>query len=60
VVAERVLEDNLEDIDAALRRIENGKYGICKYCQSPIDIKRLMARPTASSCVKCKTELQAE
>lgn len=60
VVTEKVLEDSLEDIDGALKRIEKGNYGICKYCQKPISIKRLQARPTASSCVACKTELQAE
>jgi DnaK suppressor protein len=60
VVTEKVLEDSLMDIDSALKRIEKGTYGICKYCQKPISIKRLQARPTASSCVSCKTELQAE
>ncbi|MEI7620605.1 MAG: TraR/DksA C4-type zinc finger protein [Candidatus Falkowbacteria bacterium] len=60
VVTEKVLEDSIEDIDGALKRLENGTYGICKYCQKPISPKRLQARPTASSCVACKTELQAE
>jgi len=60
VVTEKVLEDSLEDIEGALKRIEKGTYGICKYCQKPISVKRLQARPTASSCVACKTELQAE
>jgi len=60
VVTEKVLEDSLEDIDGALNRLEKGTYGICKYCQRPISVKRLQARPTASSCVACKTELQAE
>lgn len=55
---EKVLEDTLEDIEGALKRIEKGTYGICKYCKKPINIKRLLARPTASSCVECKTELQ--
>jgi RNA polymerase-binding protein DksA len=60
IATEKVLEDTLEDIDGALKRIEKGTYGICKYCQKPINIKRLEARPTASSCVECKTELQSE
>ncbi|MCU0680234.1 MAG: TraR/DksA family transcriptional regulator [Planctomycetes bacterium] len=58
IVAEKILEDSLEDIDAALKRIENKTYGTCKYCQKPINKKRLLARPTASSCVECKTKLQ--
>ena len=58
VMAEKVLEKSLADIDKALSRIKNGTYGICKYCGQPIAEKRLLARPTANSCVSCKTELQ--
>jgi DnaK suppressor protein len=58
VVTEKVLEKSLEDINKALDRIKKGTYGICKYCGQPIAKKRLLARPTANSCVKCKTELQ--
>ncbi len=59
VVAERVLEKNLDDINKALERIKAGTYGICKYCGKPIGKKRLQARPTANSCISCKTKLQA-
>ncbi|MGE5425486.1 MAG: TraR/DksA family transcriptional regulator [Bacillota bacterium] len=55
---EKVLEKTLADIEGALKRIENGTYGICKYCGQPIAIKRLQARPVASACISCKTELQ--
>lgn len=58
LMTEKVLEKTLEDIDGALKRIENGTYGICKYCGKPISAKRLVARPVASSCMNCKTELQ--
>ncbi|MFA4941661.1 MAG: TraR/DksA family transcriptional regulator [Patescibacteria group bacterium] len=58
VVTEKVLEKSLEDINKSLDRIKNGTYGICKYCGNPIAEKRLLARPTASSCISCKTELQ--
>lgn len=58
VATEKVFEKSLEDVDKALERIEKGTYGICKYCGNPIGEKRLIARPTASSCIKCKTELQ--
>jgi len=58
VVAQKVLEKSLEDVEKALARIEKGTYGICKYCHEPINEKRLMARPTAGACVACKTELQ--
>jgi RNA polymerase-binding protein DksA len=58
VVTEKVLEKSLDDVEKALGRIKNGTYGICKYCGNPIAAKRLLARPTANSCVSCKTELQ--
>ena len=58
LAAEKVLEKSLADIEATLGRIQKGTYGVCKYCGNPIPEKRLIARPTASSCVACKTELQ--
>lgn len=56
--AEKVLEKTLEDIDGALKRMENGTYGVCKYCGQMINPKRLQARPVASACMTCKNELQ--
>ncbi len=58
MMAEKVLEKSLVDINNALDRIKKGNYGRCKYCDNPIAEKRLLARPTANSCVSCKTELQ--
>jgi DnaK suppressor protein len=55
----KVLENDLADIDKALKRIENGKYGICKYCGKEIGEKRLIARPVSSACVSCKNKLQS-
>lgn len=55
---EDVLERTLRDIEKALKMIDEGTYGICKYCKNPINPKRLEARPTASSCISCKTKLQ--
>lgn len=56
--SQEVLESALSDIEKALEKIENGTYGICKYCGKAIGEKRLEIRPTASSCVDCKTKLQ--
>lgn len=58
LATEKILEDNLRDIESALERIDNGTYGICKYCGLPIAEKRLQARPVASACVDCKQKLQ--
>lgn len=54
------LEKELRDINGALKRIEDGAYGTCKYCKSSINEDRLRARPTASSCVACKKTLTQE
>lgn len=59
LVTDKVLDSTVRDIDNALKRIEDGTYGICKYCSEPIGKKRLMARPVASACVPCKTKLQS-
>ena len=58
VVAEGMLEKTLRDVKSTLKRIEDNTYGICKYCQNPINEKRLIARPIASTCVECKTKIQ--
>ena len=57
---EITLEKALRDIKKALTRMEEGSYGVCKYCDLPIEEKRLQARPTSSSCVSCKKTLTNE
>lgn len=54
------IEAELRDVDSALKAIEKGTYGICKYCKQPIDEKRLEARPASSSCISCKKVLTQE
>ena|SRR3989344_5450278 len=54
------LEKALRDVESALVSIENGGYGSCKYCKQEIDKRRLSARPTSSSCIKCKKTLTQE
>jgi DnaK suppressor protein len=44
----------LRDIDAALRRIVLGTYGVCVRCWQAIDRERLDAYPTAKCCVTCQ------
>lgn len=56
--ADKILKNILHDIDNALQRIKNNNYGICKYCHKPIQKKRIIARPVATTCVNCKTKLQ--
>jgi DnaK suppressor protein len=54
------LEKTLRDVNIALGRLEKNIYGVCKYCGNQIEEKRLMARPTSSSCVSCKKTLTDE
>ncbi len=57
---EMALENELRDVIKSLKRLREGDYGICKYCDNPIDEKRLLARPTSSSCVSCKKTVSQE
>jgi RNA polymerase-binding transcription factor len=41
-------------IDAALDRINHGRYGICGRCGGPIAVERLNALPTAELCIGCQ------
>lgn len=41
-------------VDAAIRKIDEGAYGLCEYCSKPIPQKRLRAMPHAPLCIKCQ------
>jgi len=43
----------LAEIEAALRRIKEGKYGMCRPCGEQIPDVRLQALPWARVCVRC-------
>ena len=43
----------IRQIQAALKRISEGTYGICVHCGENIDPKRLEALPTATRCISC-------
>ncbi len=46
--------DNLELVEAALARIDQGDYGVCESCGQPIGKMRLQAFPRATLCMECK------
>ena len=46
----------LREIEAALRRIDDGSYGDCRACEEPIDPRRLEADPTARLCIDCASK----
>jgi DnaK suppressor protein len=41
-------------IQRALRKIEDGTFGICEVCGQKIGIERLKSRPVAELCIDCK------
>lgn len=43
-------------IEKALRKIEEGEYGVCEVCGEEIGMKRLEARPVTELCIRCKEE----
>ena len=45
--------DQVAAVDAALRRLADGRYGVCDRCGQPIGAERLAARPSAVTCVRC-------
>jgi DnaK suppressor protein len=49
----------INDIDDALRRIEDGTYGQCERCGKPIDEERLKAMPTARYDAQCQAAIEA-
>lgn len=50
------LHDLLEDVDAALEKIQAGTYGTCEDCGEEISSARMEFRPTSRYCVACKTK----
>jgi len=57
---EETLAKSLRDVNQSIKRLDEGNYGICKYCKKPIEEKRLAARPTSSACVECKKTIIQE
>jgi DnaK suppressor protein len=45
----------IQQIDAAIQRIDGGEYGICRDCGQDIDPRRLAALPYAVLCTECAT-----
>jgi RNA polymerase-binding protein DksA len=43
----------LSEIEAALKRISEGDYGVCESCEEPISEARLRALPWARLCISC-------
>jgi RNA polymerase-binding protein DksA len=51
---EEAEERLLRDIEGALKRIDDGTYGICTNCGKTIGEERLEALPWTTQCIDCK------
>jgi DnaK suppressor protein len=66
VETERLYEYALKDRERrsvvelidALKRIDEGLYGLCEDCGKPISEKRLQVAPAATQCIECKAEAE--
>ena len=52
--------DTLLGMDEALRRLEEGTYGVCSDCEAEIPEARLKALPFATRCRQCQEQVEAQ
>lgn len=48
----------MRQVDAALKRIASGDYGLCLMCDEPIALARLQTQPHAANCISCQSALE--
>lgn len=58
IVEQRKSQEMLRQVKLALMRIQNGVYGICPKTKKTINIKRLMANPTAICDIEAPQKLE--
>ena len=51
---EKRIRDQMAEVEHALRKFEEGTYGLCDSCGQLIDPARLEALPQANLCMSCK------
>lgn len=50
----------INKIQSAIRRIDDGNYGICGECGDEIGTPRLQARPVTRLCINCKSRQEED
>lgn len=53
-------EQRLEEIAAALKRVDDGTFGVCEECHREISKERLQAVPYTRLCIDCANEAQKQ
>ncbi len=51
----QTLKERLSDIESALEKINNGKYGVCENCKKEISAEILGISPESKLCRECKS-----
>lgn len=51
---------HLAKLERALKKIDQGIFGICEECEEPISKKRLEARPETGLCIRCKEDQERD
>jgi DnaK suppressor protein len=46
--------EELQDINLALNKIDDGTYGVCDMCDEQIGLPRLKIKPHARFCIHCR------
>lgn len=52
------LQQKVQSLETALRKLEGGAYGICERCQGPISPERLDILPHTTLCIDCARKRQ--
>ncbi|MGN6693039.1 MAG: TraR/DksA family transcriptional regulator [Aquihabitans sp.] len=45
------LQDQLDDVESAIARLDDGSYGTCEVCEQPVSAARLEAMPSTRFCI---------
>lgn len=51
---------HLAKLDLALKKIDDGSFGVCVECEEYIAKKRLEARPETQLCIRCKEDQERD
>jgi len=47
------IRGELDEVEAAMKRVEDGSYGLCEACGNPLSAQELDASPLARRCPPC-------
>jgi DnaK suppressor protein len=60
VIVSEDLRYILQQVNAALERMDEGTYGVCQRCGKPIAAERLEAFPYVAYCIECQARIERE